>query len=438
MKTFDFRLWFAFLLISLIPATLNLIRLHFIGNMPNEWGFNIASQIQWLNISYEVIQEAFLIPLFFMLANAQKHGETHFHRNAAQGFTLISGVYLFLSVLIFVFAEHLLAHLKQTPHLIADTSVYIRLESVAIMCSIATEYLIVYLAVNRNYKDIILFSIIKTALLLVSDCLLVADNRFSLQMGVNGIAVSNILINGLLTLFLIFKTNMFPFFQRNNWVWDKAWFKQWFHLGAFSGLESFVRNAVFALMILRMVNEVGEQGAYWIANSIIWGFLLAPALALSEVVKRDVAADVNHIRTHTSFYLKLTALFCAVWLLSMPFWAWFVQYAVQTDQSQTVVKIMCLQTVFYLSFMFNHSVFDATLKGLGLTRYMLYQSIWIDIVYYGLVFALYYFDAVKINLISISLIFGIGMLLDMIPTWYLYQRALRAHGLKFADCFHKK
>lgn len=59
MKTFNIKLWFAFLLVWLIPAIQNIIRLHFIGDMPNEWGFNIASQIQWLSILYEIIKEGF-------------------------------------------------------------------------------------------------------------------------------------------------------------------------------------------------------------------------------------------------------------------------------------------------------------------------------------------------------------------------------------------
>lgn len=40
-------------------------------------------------------------------------------------------------------------------------------------------------------------------------------------------------------------------------------------------------------MICKMVNMVAEQGNYWIANNFIWGWLLIPITALSEVIRRD-------------------------------------------------------------------------------------------------------------------------------------------------------
>ena len=47
--------------------------------------------------------------------------------------------------------------------------------------------------------------------------------------------------------------------------------KDFFKIGGISGLESFVRNIAYMLMVSRMVNMVGEQGTYWVANNFIWG-----------------------------------------------------------------------------------------------------------------------------------------------------------------------
>ena len=49
-----------------------------------------------------------------------------------------------------------------------------------------------------------------------------------------------------------------------------AWCKDFFKIGSVSGLESFVRNIAYMLMVSRMVNVVGESGVYWVANNFIW------------------------------------------------------------------------------------------------------------------------------------------------------------------------
>lgn len=434
-QNIDFKLWLTFLFLILIPALLNMVRLHFIGTMPNEWGFNIASQIQWLNITYEVFQEGLLIPLFFVLAQAKKQGNTALNNNVSLGFGIVFVIYGVLSTLIFLFAENILHFANQKKELIEQTATYIRLESVAIMCSIFVDYLLVYLAVTHQIKKMIKLSVLKISLLLLMDIFLVANHHFSLKMGVNGIAISNIVVYTLLTVFVLFHSEISNYIRHSKIQFNCEWLKSWFKLGAFSGIESLIRNMVFGLMILGMINQIGEQGSYWVANSIIWGILLAPALALSELVKRDVAEDANNIIYKTKSYLKMTLIFCLLWIISMPLWSPFIQNILQVKEYEIVLNIMYLQTFFYIVFMFDYGVFDATLKGLGLTRYMLYQSILIDIVYYGIVFVLYKMSFIIMSIQSISLIFGIGMTLSILPTLYLYIRALKQRNISIKQLF---
>ena len=66
-----------------------------------------------------------------------------------------------------------------------------------------------------------------------------------------------------------------------------AWMKDFLKVGGISCLKSFVRNIAYMLMIARMVNMVGEQGTYWVANNFIWGWLLLPVLQLGELIKRE-------------------------------------------------------------------------------------------------------------------------------------------------------
>jgi hypothetical protein len=70
LKSINYRLLFAILLLMLFPTIYQTVRIFFLGNMPNDWGFNIASQLSWVSLFYEIIQEALLLPLFFILGKS--------------------------------------------------------------------------------------------------------------------------------------------------------------------------------------------------------------------------------------------------------------------------------------------------------------------------------------------------------------------------------
>jgi Na+-driven multidrug efflux pump len=170
---------------------------------------------------------------------------------------------------------------------------------------------------------------------------------------------------------------------------------------------------------------VSEQGNYWVANNFIWSWLLLPGLALGDLVKKEIAENKNNIRDKTFGYLSLTGLFALSWLLTIPFWRPFIQNVLNVSDYETVFNIVLIQTGFYLTFLFNSSIFDSTFYGLGKTKYMLIQSICIDVGYYGLMFILYVTGVFVPTLVGISLMFGIGMALDFVPTLILYFKMLK-------------
>ena len=51
--------------------------------------------------------------------------------------------------------------------------------------------------------------------------------------------------------------------------YDYSWMKEWWNVGKFSGIDSFVRNLFYMLFIVRMMNVVEEQGTYWVANGYL-------------------------------------------------------------------------------------------------------------------------------------------------------------------------
>jgi len=60
LKQIDYKLYGTLLVFGLLPTIYTTVRISFLGDLPEDWGFNIASQLSWVNIIYEVLQEAII------------------------------------------------------------------------------------------------------------------------------------------------------------------------------------------------------------------------------------------------------------------------------------------------------------------------------------------------------------------------------------------
>ncbi|OQA77445.1 MAG: hypothetical protein BWY30_01103 [Tenericutes bacterium ADurb.Bin239] len=429
LKTVNYRLWLALLILLMLPTIYQTVRIFFLGNMPSDWGINIASQLQWLGLFYEVIQEAMILPLFFLMGKSL--GSRDELSNKVKTGLLVSGlIYGILSLLIIIFAAPLVKFMAQDVTLLEATVTYIRLETIASLFATLVKFvLIVFMTIKKDKVMYILLGV-QMLLSIIFDTFFISNLSFSLNIGVNGIAFTNIIVNLVMLivgLVILHKLDIHVF------CWKKlnfSWMKEWFSVGKWSGLESFLRNLAFMVMIVRMMNIVSEQGNYWIANNFIWGWLLIPGLALADLVKQETAASVDNIRTKTFGYLTLTTIFTIVWLLSIPLWKPFLRYVMNVQDYETVFCIVLIQTGFYLTFFYNNCIFDATFYGRGKTGYMLIQSLCIDVFYYGVMFILFLTGVFIPTLVSVSLMFGIGMVLDFIPTMILYVVLLKRENIK--------
>lgn len=428
LKTVNYRLWFSLILVLLIPTVYQTVRIMFLGSMPDSSNFTIASQLQWLNLLYEVIQEALILPLFFILGKAI-YDKKDLSNKMRGGLIFTTLIYAILSVIIIVFARQIIIYMQQDVNLIDQTVSYIRLETVASLFQTLFKFLMISFITIKKDKNIYILLLTQMFLSIIFDTFLVSNLSVSLNFGVNGIAITNIIVNVILIIISVVLLNREEIYLFTKERIDFKWMKEWFSVGIYSGVESLLRNLSFMIMIVRMVNVVGEQGNYWIANNFIWGFLLVPALALSDLVKQEVAEDKDNIKNKTFGYLSLASILVVLWLVSIPLWKPFIKNVMNINSYEMVFNIVLIQTFFYLTFIFNSSILDATFYGRGKTKYMLIQSIFIDFFYYGLMFILYLTGIFKPNIINVSLMFGIGMTLDFIPTLIIYIKMLKKDNL---------
>lgn len=432
LKTINFKLFWALLLMGLIPTIYTTVRIYFLGAMPDSWGLSIASQLSWVNLLYEVVQEALILPLFFFIGKAFAENKDDLKNKVRTGMILTGIVYTTLSIIIIIFAVPLIRFMAQETELIAETATYIRLETVSNIFVTLTKFAIIVL-VTIN-KQIYLYFIIALQMVLsiLLDTFFVSQLKFSLNLGVKGIAYTNIIVNVLLLVlvYFILKKEEINLFEKKKLSF--VWIKNWGKVGMFSGIESFVRNLAFMIMIIRMVNVVGEQSTFWVANNFIWGWLLLPILQLGELVKRDCGENPTAIKEKILGYFMITFVVVVLWFVTIPLWQPFLKNVMGLDNFKDVFFIVIISIGFYVLFAFNN-VIDSIFYGIGKTYYMLFQSLVINIVFYGTTFILYITGVYVPTLINISLMFAIGTALDSVLTYAMFIWMLKKGKLNYKN-----
>lgn len=423
LSCINLKFYAALIVLGLAPTVYTTLRVFFLGQLPGEWSFSIAGQLSWVNLLYEILNEAIILPLFYFIGKV-KNKKREFSERVRSGLLVCLVVYAFFSAGILLLAKPLLTWMAADISIIEASVSYIRIESVANIFGILTQFALVALVTVNKSKYIYMFTGARLLLCLILDTFLVSTLPVSANLGVNGIGYSNIIVNALLlvlSLALLAKEGI-PVFSKTKLSF--SWLKGLVKVGGISGVESFVRNVAYMVMIARMVNVVGEQGTYWVANNFIWGWLLLPVLQLGELIKQEVATDQENIRRNSLGYFGITAIISVLWFVTIPLWKPFMIHVLNFTDVDKLFDLVLLLVGFYVLYAFQN-VFDSTFYGLGKTNYMLFESVITNSVYYGLAFVFYVTGIWRPDLTGIALLFGIGNAFDSIVSYGAYRHLLK-------------
>ncbi len=427
LKNINGRLFLALLVMGLCPTLYTTLRTFFLGQLPGDWAYSIAGQLSWVNLLYEVINEAIVLPLYFFLGKAVADKDEYTNR-VRSGLLVSLGIYTVCSVLVMTFVHPLLSFMAVSQDIISESASYIRIECIANIFGILYSFICVALITIGKDKLVYAITAAKLVLSLILDTLLVSSLPVSLKCGVNGIGISNIISN--LILFVVAAVLIsrcgYHIFERKKLSF--AWMKDFLRVGSISGLESFVRNIAYMLMVSRMVNMVGEQGTYWVANNFIWGWMLLPVTQLGELIKQETAKDKNAVRKNTPGYFAITAMTCILWVLLIPAYKPFMQYVLGYSDVDKLFELVMVLFTFYVLYAFQN-VFDATFYGRGKTTYMLFESVVTNSIYYGAFFILYLCGVWTPSLVGIALMFGFGNAFDSVVSYLAYRHFLKKEML---------
>ena len=227
-----------------------------------------------------------------------------------------------------------------------------------------------------------------------------------------GASYSEIITNsliGIIALIIVYIRKYIGFGKVNL-----HWLKDYLRIGLFSGLQIFLDNFIYAIMICKMVNAVSESGNYWVANNFIWGWLLIPIMVITEIIKKNNLEKLEFKNTW-----KYGLIVSVLWLISVPGWRWFIINVMSSD-ANTILNILYPLVPFYIAYIIS-SFIDGWFISKGKTIYNTINSFLVNIVYYGIAFILFNKGLFELNIMFVILLFGFGNVFHMLISMLLYK-----------------
>ena len=343
LKSFDWKLWISLVALALVPAIYQVIRTYLLSTNVSSTGIDIVGQMEWFDLIDETIKAFLIVPLYSilnkLLVKDRNNLGTHIFKMGLVVFIL----YFIFNICVLVYGFNLISFMNPETNDISAMKAYLQLETIAFMIGIIPSFINVVFVTLDKSKNIYIFLGLQVILGITSDFLLIPF------LGVNGIAISNMITNSVLAvsgiLVLYFEGYLKASLFKKE---DKQLSLDWLKTGLFSGTQQLIDNIVYALMIARMVNMVSEQGNYWVANNFIWGWLLIPVTALGEVIKSDCKKDYSNL-TQSNYYLISMFIFI-VWSLSIPLWIPFFKGLEKLENYEEIFLITIKLVPFYIAY----------------------------------------------------------------------------------------
>ena len=401
LKAFDWKLFISLVLLSLVPAIIQTIETFVISTNVSTSGIDVIGQIEWFDLIDETIQAFLIIPLYSILNAILKKDSDNFSSGVFKTGFIAFVLYTLFSVVVLIYSAHLISFMNPNETDLTLVNAYLTISTIAFMVGILVSFVNVVFVVIGKSKNVYIFLAAKAIITIITDFIIIP--RF----GVVGVAISNISINVILAVVGI----IILFYQKAIKVsWfkktDIPMFKEWCKVGVFSGVQQFIANFVYAIMIVKMVNMVAEQGNYWVANNFVWGWLLIPVYALTEVIRKDCKDGYYELKQ--SNYYFITTFIVILWLITIPLWIPFFRGIERLENYQRIFEIVLLVFPFFIPYAFQQ-IPDNIFVGLGKTKYNFINTCIINFVYYGVWYILYKIETINFTMTTIILMFGFGM-----------------------------
>jgi Na+-driven multidrug efflux pump len=379
----------------------------------------IAAQVQWLALAFEVVEEFWLLPAFFVLGRLLGSIGA-LERATSVGVVALFGLLAVMVGGIWIGSPGVVASLGQSPELLETTVRYVRVEALALALATLTRFLWIPLLLIGRPWELARVLVLQAAAQLACDWAILGPSVLPKPGSVVAMAWGRALVECVVIAGTIW---------RLRWIGlrvaldlpdqSRSLLLDWWRRGWRSGLESLIRNLAFMFVVLRLINASGNAGTFWVANQLLWGWLLVPILSLGEALKRLVATRPELIGDALPAYCRGAVVILMGWLVSVPIWPTAISRLLHAQGGDDVLGTAYWLAFFYAFFAFNHLI-DSAFYGGGRTDYMLWQTLIVNLGVFGTAFVANSLGYWSSSLKSVTILFGLGIICDTMVTTVQY------------------
>ncbi len=390
----DLKLFFALMAWMLIPSIYLAVRMHIV--VIHDVNIDILGQMEWFDLIDEVFVTTLITPLYLLLKQ---------RKASLNGFTfcLSCGLYAVFSIVISIYVGNIaeFMHAEYAEN-------FLMMQLVSMLIGFAGTFCAMLFTMNNAYRIVVILTVSKFILAGIFDFILIS--KYSDM----GAVYSDLITNSMISMFALICSVASGLIRIGRP--EKEFCISWLKIGLFSGIQIFLDNFIYAVMICRMVNAVSESGNYWVANNFIWGWMLIPVLCLVQLIQKNKLEKITWKNS-----MKYTMLFYAVWFATMPCWDFFLTNVMGIPNAADIVPILKAMLPFYICYAIAACI-DGWFISYGKTIYTFLNSVVVNIGYYGIMYLLFQRGVFYLNMTFIEILFGVGMIIHLIISWILYFR----------------
>jgi len=397
--------YFILIGIGFLPLMWKILEIAFLSSYSN--ALKILGQIALISIIFKIFEESILNPLFKVLSK-QKIKEENNAVSAKCFLLYYSLATIIFTILLVVFSKDIL-HISQVPsYIFNETLDFIKIYIIACGFGVISKFLYTYSLINKESKKMLVYFLIKSVLTTILFICLVP--KFSFGLGVNGIAITELIINILTILFL--STNFFKAKQQNTSINIKEYFK----LFVFALIETLIRNIIYYFVILVFLNMLDNQDLYFVSNEFIWSIMLVPTLAQSSLIKQDFS---NNKETSLKPYFYNSIILITFMIILIPIALVLFKYVYNLDNYLKYFVVLLKLFPCYIVFVID-SIIEAYFISNGKLHHILIQSIITNILVYLSALILYVCKVWTLSLNAIIILFNLGVIISSFYTISVY------------------
>lgn len=401
MKKVYTKEYLIFLIIGYIPLLYKICQIALLS--PFADAMKILGQMTLLGIIFKCLQETLINPLFKTLG---KNDNTEESKNyyAKRFLWIYSLIVVIFSLIIFFMLKPIMIASQIPQEIFDQTHLFLQMMVFVNGFKIIIQYLFTFNMISKNNKNLFVYLLISAIATLVLDIILIP--KWSLGLGVNGVAISSLIVNFVLFIYLLFTMPR----QKKTECRFKT--KVYFKLVLFSFLETFVRNVVYYCVILVFLNILNNQDLYYVSNDFIWSIMLVPALAQNNIIKQSLSQN-NKESLKPYFYNNIIIIFylCLMILVAFLLFKYAYKFDNYIDYFITLLKL----SPCYIIFLFDN-VIESYFISVGKMHHVLIQNVITNVLVYLTAFILYLCGLWVITLDSLIIVFSAGMVFSSLYT----------------------